>query len=89
MVHDGLKMADDIRNLCAEGRVDGGGECGLELSGERDVCKSDVLCCRVRAGNKVLLQDGGSGSQAVLEHGVDRFVVRIIAPLTSWRTRAS
>ena len=64
-------MTEDVGKFRTEGRVDGGGECGLELGGERDVGKSDALRCKVRAGNEVRFEDGESGSQAVLEHSVD------------------
>ena len=44
-------MADNIRKLCTEGGIDGGGEGGLELSNERNIRKSDAFRCEVCAGS--------------------------------------
>jgi len=64
-------VADNVRKLCAEGGVDSGGEGRLELSSERNIRKSDAFRCEVCAGSKVLFDDCKSGSQPVLENGVD------------------
>ena len=64
-------MAEDIRKLRTVGRIDGGGESGLELSSKGYVCERNTLCCKVRAGSEVLFEDNESRIQAVLENGVD------------------
>jgi hypothetical protein len=64
-------MADNVRKLCTEGGIDGGGEGGLELSSERNISKSDAFRREVCAGSKVLFNDCKSGSQPVLENGVN------------------
>jgi hypothetical protein len=43
----------------------------LELSGKHNVREGNALRCKVRAGSKVLFEDGESGIQAVLKNGVD------------------
>jgi len=82
-----LVQIEDVLGFHTEGRIDGGGERGWELvdSDEGDVRKSDALHYKVRVGNEVPFEDSESESQAVLEHDVDRFVLRSDAPLTSWR----
>jgi hypothetical protein len=64
-------VAKDVGKLPAEGRVDGGAESGLELSGKRNVRKSDALACEEGTSGKMPFKDAEGRSQTILEYVVD------------------
>jgi hypothetical protein len=64
-------VAKKVRKLSTKGGIDGGGESGLELSGKRNVRKSDALVCEESMSGKMPFEDFEGRSQTVLEYVVD------------------
>jgi hypothetical protein len=64
-------VAEDVGKLRASSGIKGGGESGLELSGKRNVRKSDALACEEGTADKMPFEDGEGGSQTVLKYTVD------------------
>jgi 6-phosphogluconate dehydrogenase (decarboxylating) len=65
-------VAEDVRKSGTKGGVDGRGEGMLMLGGERNARKSDTFRYKECAVSEVLFEDSESGSQTVLENGLNR-----------------
>ena len=71
LVHNSLEVADDIRKLGAEGRIDRDGNGALDDRGDGDVGKRDALSDKEGAGRKVGLEGLQGTELALSKSGVE------------------